>query len=944
MIYGPECTCGHVGPTITGYGPDDVGGVMAIGIAPGRQEIKGGRPFVGPAGKRFDEVLAACGYPRSQVYTTNLICWYKDDPTFDEIGVCWPRLLAEISERRPRLILALGALASEWLTGYKVSKVRGGIIAGDSLGPNAHLWEYPHKLITVAKSEYGTHLPDAVAVDGDQITAAMVAARLKGGTLSFADAIEEVIGTGALSIIKHASPNVHVMPTWHPAATLGGRNPALVADLVRDFQKIPRFLQGELAPITFRYRVIGNQQDAQQMLYWASSRELALDVETTFDTPEEWGRLLCLSVSTYLPPSPYAKEGSWEARGRFTSYVLPRGVLDDLDWPGSLRARGDRTRSDQTRWGFHNGPFDRNVLRRELGVDLPITWDSMYHSYGCDERPGYDRDDRAAQSTGAGRNKSIGPGYHNLDQLAREYTGAGFFKADTAATIGTDPDDFVDSSERQKRWDALHLRNALDAAYTVALPQRLPEPAPCYRTILLPAANAYADVTRTGIRIDVERLRFLEADWGRERSSMEKHLEEWAADLGYINPPKRKRDLEGEPFNPSSTQQLARLLFSPELLGIKSRVKTKKGKPSTSEEALAEIDHPFVEELMRLRKYVNTLKYLPIIRQNLRPDGRVHPTFLPLVTARYSAVDPPMQTFPQPYKLVADGVPELASLRSIIIPSEGMVLAAVDYEQLEIWVGALLSQDQMMLQDLTAPFEGGKPNYHSNVARNVLRCAEPIGSDVWEKVRRGAKVFTFGIEFGEGSDGLAKNASREMGQKMTPRVAQRIINDWYQRYATFAQWQREQVRTARRLGYIENPFGFRRRFPYPDDAFRNQMVNCAIQGTASQHGTIAMIELVDDDYFEVPFSTNSASNPWLTRSSEYPFQRSFCQPLSEVCGGNVLLTIHDEILTEIPEDRLDQGLQHIKEVMEFPRVPGWPGMKTESKVGWNWHEMHKDTR
>lgn len=1204
MIYGPECECGHSGPTITGYGPDDAE-VVAVGIAPGRMEIKAGKPFQGPAGKRFDDVLKASGFTRDRVYCTNLCCYWKDKPEESEIAACWPRLRAELEARRPKLILALGALASEWLTGYKVGKVRGGIIDGSDLALTGRLWDYGHKQVYVLDRKAGSRVsePKHFFADQDTIVACQVADRLRGGSGDWLSAVQMVVKHVGEPVVK-VHPDLHVMSTWHPATTLGGRNPALVGDLVRDFKKIPRFLAGELSPIPFRQHEITSRREAQQVLHWLSGRVAALDVETTFDTPEKWGRLLCLSISTFIKPVdayafPFHKR---YPHGCYVSYYFPREVLDDLDWPGSIR---DGVRREGTLWGFHSGPFDRNVLRRELGVDLPIIWDSMYDSYSCDERPGYDRDDRAGGvgGGGSGRNKAIGPGYHNLDQLAREYCGAGFFKDATKDWIGVDPSNWVSPwSEDQaavmrERWAALRERNALDAAYTMALPSRLPrgQSAPCYSTILLPAANAYADVSRTGIRIDVDRLRALESDWSAERSSMEKHLEEWAADLGYTNPPKRKRDTEGEPFNPASTTQLAKLLFGVKAppdgeagfagLGVRSRVKTKKGKPSTSEEALQEIDHPFVLELLRLRKYANTLKYLPMIRTHLRPDGRVHPTFLPLVTGRYSALDPAMQTFPQPYKLAADGVPELAVLRSIIIPSEGHVLVETDYcvapgtkvlksdltwvpietlevgeelvgfdecplkskfrssvvqrksflkaesyrittdkgemvasnehgfftrpihdskgfrskrrwvqaqnihpgdrisflarpwetdesrdggylagfldgegylsktvtgfgqndgdladdviekfsrkgfqfhsasaghtcrkyhllggsretlrllgslrpsrllaksrrawdgiqtwgkcsspatvlsvenigeqdvvgvqtstgtiitdgflshnTQIEIWVGALLAQDEVMLADLKEPFEGGPPNYHSNVARNVLKCEEEVGSDVWEKTRRGAKVFTFGIEFGEGPDGLAKHASKEMGTKMGAHAAARIIKDWYDRYAVFAEWQRNQVRTARKQGYLENPFGFVRRFPFPDDVFKNQMYNSAIQGTASQHGTIALVELVNPMYFGLPYPRSDDEGEFTIYrgGSRLPFELSGYEPLHRAVGGNVLLSIHDSIVSEIPEDKVESGIAHIEQVMSHPRVPGWPGMKVESKVGADWFSM-----
>lgn len=765
-IFGPECNCSHYGKGICGYGPENAE-VMAIGIAPGRQEIKLGKPFQGPAGQQFNKILRACGWSRDQVYCSNLICWYKDAPTPEEIAECWPRLKAEIAERRPRMILALGALASEWLTGHKVGKVRGGIMRPEDM-PKGHLAELSSQEIHLVGGISREELDRALAVSHAGMSP-----------------IISVLDPSARVTVEHIPLGYVVMSTWHPAATLPGRNPALAGDLVRDFKKIKRYLSHELDPIRTRTKIITSRREAQETLYWLSNREVALDVETTFDTPTEWGRLLCLAMSTRLPVNPQVVEDE------YVSYVFPREVLDGLYWPTSIS------------WGFHNGPFDRNVLRRELRdaegqpVDLPISWDTMQFSYSCDERPGYDRDDKATTSGtgGGGRNKAVGPGYHSLDQLAREYCGAGFFKDDTKNWIGRDPDSFP-AEERAERWEQLRTRNALDAAYTVALPRRLPRgsSAPCYRHLLLPTANAYADVQRRGLRVDTERLAALESDWRGEHTRMETRLEEWAADLGFKNPPKLKRDLDGPPFNPASPMQLGELLFNPKYLGIKSKVRTKTGKPSTKEEVLQDLvdqiedqaGQEFIRLLLRLRKYANTLKYLPILRANIRPDGRVHPTFLPLVTGRYSAVDPNMQNFPQPYKLVADGVPELAVLRSVIIPSEGMVFIASDYSQLEIHVGAWLSGDEVMKADLNEVFpEKGSPDYHSRVTRNVLNCTAEYNSDQWEKVRRGAKVFTFGIEFGEGAEGLARNASKEMGERMSKGQAQRIINAWYTRYATF---------------------------------------------------------------------------------------------------------------------------------------------------------------
>jgi len=101
---------------IQGYGnPSE--GVMFIGIAPGREEMLQRRPFVGQSGRLLNAILDAVGWPRENVYCTNLICWQNDSPSADEIKSCLPRLMAEISQYKPKLIVLFGHLVSAALTG-----------------------------------------------------------------------------------------------------------------------------------------------------------------------------------------------------------------------------------------------------------------------------------------------------------------------------------------------------------------------------------------------------------------------------------------------------------------------------------------------------------------------------------------------------------------------------------------------------------------------------------------------------------------------------------------------------------------------------------------------------------------------------------------------------------------------------------------------------------
>lgn len=105
---------------VTGVGPKDAK-VILIGIAPGRTEWNKTRePFTGPAGKLLDGTLKAVGFSRDKCFLTNLICWWEDEPSADDIAACHSRLYSEIEQIKPNLIVLLGGLASrEFLGRFK---------------------------------------------------------------------------------------------------------------------------------------------------------------------------------------------------------------------------------------------------------------------------------------------------------------------------------------------------------------------------------------------------------------------------------------------------------------------------------------------------------------------------------------------------------------------------------------------------------------------------------------------------------------------------------------------------------------------------------------------------------------------------------------------------------------------------------------------------------
>jgi len=122
--------------------------LMLIGEAPGAEEDRAGRPFVGPSGQLLDRMLASIGLDRGSVLITNLLPWRPPgnrNPTDQEVALCLPFLLRHIALVRPRHLVLLGALATRALSGSGagIRRLRGKWLALDIPGLEAKLPALP---------------------------------------------------------------------------------------------------------------------------------------------------------------------------------------------------------------------------------------------------------------------------------------------------------------------------------------------------------------------------------------------------------------------------------------------------------------------------------------------------------------------------------------------------------------------------------------------------------------------------------------------------------------------------------------------------------------------------------------------------------------------------------------------------------------------------------
>ncbi|MDB2330208.1 DNA polymerase I [Alteromonas sp.] len=399
----------------------------------------------------------------------------------------------------------------------------------------------------------------------------------------------------------------------------------------------------------------------------------------------------------------------------------------------------------------------------------------------------------------------------------------------------------------------------------------------------VPLACVLARMEQQGVLIDSQQLRQQSQDLAIRIGELEKEVHEEA----------------GETFNLGSTKQLQHILFEKmELPVIK---KTPKGAPSTSEEVLQELalDYPLPKKIMEYRgltklKNTYTDKLPKMINHR---TGRVHTSYHQAVTAtgRLSSTDPNLQNIPIRNE-------EGRRVRQAFVPRDGYKIVAADYSQIELRIMAHLSGDEGLLN----AFAHGK-DIHKATAAEVFGVSL---DDVTTEQRRSAKAINFGLIYGMSAFGLAK-------QLNVPRhEAQKYMDLYFERYPEVLHYMDSTREVAKEKGYVETVFG--RRLYLPDIKASNgarrkgaerAAINAPMQGTAADIIKMAMLK-VDD---------------WITSL--------------DTSDVTMMMQVHDELVFEIKEDKLEAYTDTIVSLMESAATLAVP-LVVEAGKGENWDQAH----
>ncbi|WP_324006805.1 DNA polymerase I [Aeromonas hydrophila] len=474
---------------------------------------------------------------------------------------------------------------------------------------------------------------------------------------------------------------------------------------------------------------------------------------------------------------------------------------------------------------------------------------------------------------------------HDMDSLARRYL--------NAETISFE--DIAGKGVKQLTFNQIELEQAApyaaeDADITLRLHQALwgklsaePGLAKVFSEIELPLLPVLARMERLGTTIEPKLL----------------HQQSQEIEVRLAELEKQAHELAGQEFNLSSPKQLGEILFTK--LGLPIIKKTPKGAPSTAEEVLAELAETYeLPQLLMEHRGLAKLKstYTDKLPLMIKPQtGRVHTSYHQAVaaTGRLSSTDPNLQNIPVRNE-------QGRRIRQAFIPCAGYKLVAADYSQIELRIMAHLSGDKGLL----TAFAEGK-DIHKATAAEVFGVAlEAVTSDM----RRSAKAINFGLIYGMSAFGLAKQLGIGRAE------AQKYMDLYFERYPGVLEYMERTRQQADAQGYVETLFG--RRLYLPDIKSRNAglrkaaeraAINAPMQGTAADIIKRAMINV----------------DGWIRGIEDQSIR--------------MLMQVHDELVFEIREEKLEEYIAIIKEKMSGAAELHVP-LVVEAGTGDNWDQAH----
>ena len=473
---------------------------------------------------------------------------------------------------------------------------------------------------------------------------------------------------------------------------------------------------------------------------------------------------------------------------------------------------------------------------------------------------------------------------HDLDSLALRYLGYSTLRYEEIAGKGAKQIPFsqvdIETATRYAAEDAdICLR-----LYQVLAEKLGAEPSllKVYNEIEMPLVEVLTRIEENGVLIDADELRRQSRDLAARMLAIQT----------------RTFEIAGRKFNLDSPKQLQALLF--EELDLPIVVKTPTGQPSTNEDALEAIaDKHELPRLILDYRALTKLRstYTEKLVEMINPDtGRVHTSYHQggAATGRLSSSDPNLQNIPIRSE---DG----RRIRCAFVAPPGRAIVAFDYSQIELRIMAHLSGDA----GLISAFEQGQDIHRATAAEVFGVELDAVDANQ----RRAAKAINFGLIYGMGAFGLARQLDVPRNQ------AQDYISLYFSRYPGVHDFMERTREEARERGYVETVFG--RRLYLAEIRSRNAnqragaeraAINAPMQGTAADIIKRAMRQVHD----------------WLEPHAEQ---------------ARMIMQVHDELVFEADTGFIETLISQVRQRMQDAaslRVP----LIVDAGVGDNWDQAH----
>jgi DNA polymerase-1 len=382
----------------------------------------------------------------------------------------------------------------------------------------------------------------------------------------------------------------------------------------------------------------------------------------------------------------------------------------------------------------------------------------------------------------------------------------------------------------------------------------------------------------------------------------------------------------GHPFNPSSSKQVATVIYDE--LKFKPTKKTKTGLICTDDRELKKVQHPVIKDILDFRRlnknkgtFSDSLAENAICHKFHGQDVyRVHTTLKTTRTdtGRLSSSDPiNLQTMPT-------RTDEGKKIRMAFEFSPGYRGLAGDFIQQEMKVQAHLAQCKTMID----MFRRGA-DFHTETAAHIFGVSMEEAKQT--KYRYPSKSTNFGVIYLISAQGLLEKIHEDAadiivdGKPMdvsewTLESCEKLIADWYKMYPEVRDYQMERIAFARRHGYVEDMFG-RRRYA--------AAVTCPISDIREGEERAVV---------NMPIQSSSQGVTKLAMAALWRSWRAMGSP-DDI---RFLVQIHDEVMLEVRDDDeyVMQCARWLKGTMDNVVMLSIP-MISDVKAGKRWGDMKK---